>query len=86
LFYDADFRFFNQNFLLEIETEAIYSKYEKNIILDEIVRMNYDIYIDTTGGIVGKIIAFIASLLSASLPVTGILLWYGRTYKKKYFY
>ena len=45
--------------------------------------MNYDIYIDTTGAIIGKIIAFIVSLLSASLPVTGILLWYGKKYKKK---
>jgi uncharacterized iron-regulated membrane protein len=35
------------------------------------------------GGIVGEIIAFIVSLLTASLPVTGILLWYGRKYKKK---
>ena len=44
--------------------------------------MNYDIHIGAIGGIAGKIIAFLSSLLIASLPVTGTLLWYGRTYKK----
>ncbi len=83
LFYDSDFRFFDQNSLQEIVTEAIYGKYENATIPDKIVRMNYDIHIGAIGGIVGKIIAFIVSLLTASLPVTGILLWYGRKYKKK---
>ena len=45
--------------------------------------MNYDIHIGAIGGIAGKIIAFLVSLLTASLPVTGVLLWYGRNYKKK---
>jgi uncharacterized iron-regulated membrane protein len=31
----------------------------------------------------GKIIAFLVSLLTATLPVTGVLLWYGRKYKKE---
>jgi len=82
LFYDSDFRFFDQNSLKEIETEAIYGKYENATIPDKILRMNYDIHIGAIGGITGKIIAFIVSLLTASLPVTGVLLWYGRKYKK----
>lgn len=82
LFYDSDFRFFDQNSLKEIETEAIYGKYKNATIPDKILRMNYDIHIGAIGGIVGKIIAFIISLLTATLPVTGILLWYGRKYKK----
>jgi uncharacterized iron-regulated membrane protein len=82
LFYDSDFRFFDQNSLKEIETEAIYGKYEDATIPDKILRMNYDIHIGAIGGIVGKIIAFLISLLTATLPVTGILLWYGRKYKK----
>ena len=44
--------------------------------------MNYDIHIGAIGGLLGKILAFTVSLLVASLPVTGTLLWYGRTYKK----
>lgn len=83
LFYDSDFRFFDQNTLKELETPSIYGKYENAKVADKILRMNYDIHIGAIGGIVGKIIAFLVSLLVASLPVTGILLWYGRNYKKK---
>lgn len=83
LYYDSDFRFFDQHTLEEIETPSIYGKYENAKVADKILRMNYDIHIGAIGGIVGKIIAFLVSLLTASLPVTGILLWYGRTYKKK---
>ena len=83
LYYDSDFRFFDQNTLEEIETPSIYGKYENAKVADKILRMNYDIHIGAIGGIAGKIIAFLVSLLTASLPVTGILLWYGRTYKKK---
>jgi uncharacterized iron-regulated membrane protein len=84
LFYDSDFRFFDQNTLKEIETEAIYGKYKDATIPDKILRMNYDIHIGAIGGVIGKIIVFIISLLVASLPITGTLLWYGRTYKKKH--
>ena len=83
LYYDSDFRFFDQNTLEEIETPSIYGKYEKAKVADKIQRMNYDIHIGAIGGIAGKIIAFLVSLLTASLPVTGVLLWYGRNYKKK---
>mgnify|MGYP003666016046 FL=1 len=83
LYYDSDFRFFDQHTLEEIETPSIYGKYENAKVADKILRMNYDIHIGAIGGIAGKIIAFLVSLLTASLPVTGILLWYGRTYKKK---
>ncbi|SMG37782.1 PepSY-associated TM helix domain-containing protein [Arenibacter troitsensis] len=84
LYYDSDFRFFDQHTLEEIETPGIYGKYENAKVADKILRMNYDIHIGAIGGIAGKIIAFLVSLLTASLPVTGILLWYGRTYKKKH--
>lgn len=83
IYYDSDFRFFDQNTLEEIETLSIYGKYENAKVADKIQRMNYDIHIGAIGGIAGKIIAFLVSLLTASLPVTGILLWYGRNYKKK---
>ncbi|WP_034257819.1 PepSY-associated TM helix domain-containing protein [Altibacter lentus] len=83
LYYDSDYRFFDQNTLEEIETPSIYGKYENAKVADIIQRMNYDIHIGAIGGIAGKIIAFLVSLLTASLPVTGVLLWYGRTYKKK---
>lgn len=83
LYYDSDFRFFDQNTLEEIETPSVYGKYENANVADKILRMNYDIHIGAIGGIAGKIIAFLVSLLTATLPVSGILLWYGRNYKKK---
>lgn len=45
--------------------------------------MNYDIHVGAIGGFAGKLIAFFASLIVASLPITGFLLWYGKAYKKK---
>ena len=83
LYYNNDYRFFDQNTFTELETPSMYGKYENAEVADKIVRMNYDIHIGAIGGIVGKTIAFFISLLTASLPVTGVLLWYGRTYKKK---
>ena len=83
LFYDSDFRFFDQNTLEEIETEAVFGKYKDAKFADKIIRMNYDIHIGAIGGLTGKIIAFLASLLIASLPVTGTLIWYGKKYKKQ---
>jgi len=83
LYYDSDFRFFDQNTLEEIETPSIYGKYENANVADKIQRMNYDIHIGAIGGIAGKTIVFLVSLLTASLPITGVLMWYGRNYKKK---
>ncbi|MFD0964688.1 PepSY-associated TM helix domain-containing protein [Pseudofulvibacter geojedonensis] len=83
IYYDSDYRFFDQNTLEELETPAIYGKYENAKVADKILRMNYDIHVGAIGGIIGKIIVFLVSLLIASLPVTGFLLWYGRNYKKK---
>lgn len=83
LYYDSDYRFFDQNTLEEIETPAIFGKYKDAKFADKVLRMNYDIHIGAIGGIVGKIIAFLVSLIVATLPITGVLLWYGRNYKKK---
>ena len=81
LYYDMDYLFFDQNNLQEIETTSIYGKYKNARFADKVIRMNYDIHIGAIGGITGKIIAFLASLLCASLPVSGMLLWYGKRYK-----
>lgn len=44
---------------------------------------NYDIHTGAIGGLVGKTIAFFLSLFSASLPVTGFIIWYDREKKKR---
>lgn len=50
---------------------------------DKLRRMNYDLHIGAILGIPTKILAFLASLISASLPVTGFIIWYNRKFKKK---
>ena len=44
----------------------------------DILRLNYDIHVGSALGLTGKIIAFLTSLLIATLPVTGLMIWYGR--------
>ncbi len=83
VYYNMDYLFFDQSTLEEIETTSIYGKYENAKFADKVIRMNYDIHVGAIGGLAGKIIAFLASLICASLPVSGILLWYGKKYKKK---
>lgn len=41
---------------------------------EKIIGMNYDIHVGAILGLPGKIIAFIASLIAASLPVTGFII------------
>ena len=45
--------------------------------------MNYDLHTGQILGFGGKVIAFVVSLLSASLPVTGFLVWRGRHKRQK---
>ena len=42
---------------------------------ERLVAMNYDIHVGAVLGLPGKILAFLASLVCASLPVTGFLMW-----------
>ncbi|MBK0379761.1 PepSY-associated TM helix domain-containing protein [Mucilaginibacter segetis] len=45
--------------------------------------MNYDVHVGQILGFTGKIIAFLASLICASLPVTGFIIWWGKRKKSK---
>ena len=83
LHYNADYRFFDQYTLEEINTTSIYGKYKKADFPDLVIRATYDVHVGAIGGIYGKILAFIISLLSASLPVTGFLIWLGKRRKQK---
>jgi uncharacterized iron-regulated membrane protein len=50
---------------------------------DKLMRMNYDLHVGAVLGLPGKILAFSASLIIASLPVTGFLIWWGRRNKAR---
>jgi uncharacterized iron-regulated membrane protein len=45
--------------------------------------MNYDIHTGQIAGFAGKIIAFLSSLICATLPVTGLILYLGKKKKSK---
>ncbi|NCD70291.1 PepSY-associated TM helix domain-containing protein [Mucilaginibacter agri] len=45
--------------------------------------MNYDIHVGQIAGLTGKILAFLASLICASLPITGFIIWLGKRKKPK---
>jgi len=80
-YWKADYRYFDQYTLAEIPVTHMYGKLDEASVADRIVRMNYDIHVGAIAGLPGKIIAFIASLICASLPVTGFYIWWGRRKK-----
>lgn len=49
---------------------------------DWMSRSNYSLHVGAIGGITTKIIYFAASLICASLPITGFYIWWGRKKKK----
>jgi uncharacterized iron-regulated membrane protein len=81
-YWKTDYRYFDQYSLQELNVTHLYGRYANTSVADKIARMNYDIHIGAIGGLVTKILAFCASLIAASLPVTGFLIWRGRRKKK----
>ena len=53
---------------------------------EKTVAANYDIHVGAILGLPTKIIAFIVSVIIASMPVTGFLIWYGRRKKNNNFH
>ena len=49
---------------------------------EKLMGMNYDIHVGAIGGLTGKIIAFLASLVCASLPITGFYIWWNKKKKR----
>ncbi len=68
----------------ELPRSEIYGEpFEKSTTGQQIRRMNYDIHVGSIWGLPGKILAFFASLIGASLPITGFIIWYNRKWGKK---
>jgi uncharacterized iron-regulated membrane protein len=82
-YWQADYRYFDQYSLKELSVDHIYGKSENASVADNLMRMNYDIHTGAIIGLPGKILAFLASLVVASLPITGFYIWWGRKQKKK---
>lgn len=74
-YWQIDYRYFDQYSLEEKPVNHIYGRLKDAKLGDKIMRMNYDIHTGAILGFTGKVLAFLVSLLIASLPVTGILIW-----------
>jgi uncharacterized iron-regulated membrane protein len=81
-YWKIDYRWFDQRTLKEIDVKHLYGRFTTASTADKIARMNYDLHVGAIGGITTKIIAFFASLIAASLPVTGFYIWWGRRRKR----
>lgn len=75
-YWKTDYRYFDQYTLKEIEVNHIYGRLRDANFADKLLRMNYDIHVGAIGGLPGKIIVYLIGLLVASLPVTGLLIWW----------
>jgi uncharacterized iron-regulated membrane protein len=82
-YWKIDYRYFDQNTLKELEVDHLYGRFPEAKAAEKMLRMNYDIHTGAILGLPGKILAFFASLICASLPVTGTLIWWGRKNKEK---
>jgi uncharacterized iron-regulated membrane protein len=82
-YWKLDYRYYDQYTLKESSVEHIYGRFPEAKAADKLLRMNYDIHTGAILGLPGKLLAFFASLICASLPVTGIYLWWGRRKKEK---
>lgn len=82
-YYHSDFYHYDQNSGKELEATGSYAgKFSDANTADKIVRMNYDMHTGAVLGLAGKLLAFFASLIAASLPVTGFIIWWGRKKKR----
>ncbi|WP_420148831.1 PepSY-associated TM helix domain-containing protein [Spirosoma sp.] len=82
-YHKLDYYTFDQHTLKLIKDKGPYSgPYATAGFGDKLRRMNYDIHTGAILSLPGKILAFCASLVCASLPVTGFLIWWGRRKKK----
>lgn len=62
-----------------------YKLYKSFTTADQMEATNYDLHTGQLFGMFGKIVAFIAAMISASLPVTGFLIWWkrGKKFRKR---
>lgn len=56
-------------------------RYSEASFADQLYLLNYDIHVGAAWGLPGKVLAFFISLICASLPITGFLVWWNK--KKK---
>ena len=79
----TDYRYFAPRSLQELSSDNIYGRLADANKADKLLRMNYDIHTGGILGLPGKIVACLTSLFIASLPITGIVIWWRKRKKTK---
>lgn len=83
-YYNVDYYHYDQYSGSELPATGTYAgAFKDATVADKIKRLNYDIHVGAVFGLAGKILAFFASLIAASLPVTGFYIWWGRRKKSR---
>lgn len=83
-YYDNRNYVFDQHTLEPLPAYALSSKpFSESDFGDKLRRMNYDIHIGAILGLPGRILVFFATLIGASLPITGFIIWWNKRKKKK---
>ncbi len=81
-FYNSKGFNFDQHTLALIPGNPVFDKsIEESDFAGKLRKMNYDIHVGSILGLPGKILAFLSSLIGASLPVTGFYIWWGKRKK-----
>lgn len=82
-YFKRHFRFFDRYTTEEISGGGLYGvSYKNSSSAEKLYRMTYDIHVGAIAGLPGKIIAFVTSLIVASLPITGVYLWLKKRRKR----
>ncbi len=79
-YYAIDYQYFDQQSLQELKVEHMWGHYPDSKS-PKLLRMNYDLHTGGYFGLIGKTIAFLASLVISALPITGFVIWYKRNNK-----
>ena len=77
----ADVLWYDQYTLKEIPVKHPWRKLNELSNAEKFRRMNYEMHTGILFGLPGKLILFFSSLIIASLPVTGFMIWWGRRNK-----
>lgn len=81
-YWSTDYRYFDTHSLKEVSVNHLYGRLSDMNRGEKLFRMNYEIHTGSILGLPGKILAFLMSLFIASLPVTGIILWWRKQKKR----
>ncbi|MGO4290689.1 PepSY-associated TM helix domain-containing protein [Chitinophaga sp. RAB17] len=83
-YYNNQRYLYDQHTLEPLTGNKLYEQsYQEADFAGKLRRMNYDIHVGSILGLPGKFMAFFASLIGATLPITGFIIWWGKGRKKK---